>query len=378
MTTIAGTSDSFLEETAQEAANQGFQVDLVTNMTGASLRDRPYRKICSVSWRRGFKLPTGTLKSISIIRRMMKSGEYSIIHTHTPTASAVTRMAAASLPRRRRPIIVYTAHGFHFGVGLERFSNRVAEVVERTLLRWTDVLMVINDEDEIWAHREAPSGTKVLRTNGVGIGERFFTIQRTNQTRMQARGQLGLRLNNFVAVSIGELNPNKRHELAIAAMSELKGARTLLILGEGPSHTELLDQSSKVQSEYINFGIRLEGKQQDIVPYLQAADCLIHPAAREGQPLVILEAMAAGLPVVAFRIRGCTDSLKDGRGFLAQGSSASSLASELEKIAAPDPDLSEIVQAARQYSDKFSRESLARETISLYIQLANPGAELSS
>lgn len=365
-TTIIRTSDSFLEETAKRAADRGFQVDLICNMATASKQDRPYRTIHDATWGRGFKSPLGTLKSVTQIRRLIKSCGYSIVHTHTPTASAITRIAVATVPKKQRPVIIYTAHGFHFGEGLDRFSNRVAELVERSLLRWTDLLVVINDEDEAWARRVSPAGTRVLRTNGVGINEKFFEVHRSDENLRQAREQLGISVDSFIVLSVGELNANKRQHLAMNAVAGRTGTRTLLVVGEGRLRIQLENLADQLLENHSGLDIQLHGYQKDIIPYLLAADCLLHTSTREGHPLVILEAMAAELPVIAFPIRGCIDSLKEGRGLLAVGGDAIDLALELAKISAGNPGVPHMVRQARIYAEGFHRGSLANETAEIY------------
>lgn len=366
VTTIAATSDAFLEETADQAARQGFEIDLLTNMDEAPVRERPYRFIHNASWGRGFKSPIGTLNSMLQTRNLLKSDTYAIVHTHTPTASAITRLAIATIPKTKRPVIIYTAHGFHFGTELNQISHRIAKLVEKALLKWTNVLIVINNEDETWALGNKPSNTLVLRTNGVGISERFFELGRSTEKRAKSRECLSIDDSEFVALSIGELIPRKRHELALSALAQFNGPRTLIIVGSGPSEAHLTQLASELCSRDPELTIRLEGRQHDIAPYLLAADCLVHPASQEGHPLVILEAMASGLPTVAFEIRGCLDSLQDGRGILVQGSGVDALHNAMGRLTSGNVDVERMVERARMYAEGFRRESLAAETVLIY------------
>jgi len=366
VTTVYQTADSFLEETAQRAKERGYAVDLLTNMTGVNVREGAYDSVYKASWGRGFRAPLGTVRSFFQARRLLKSGSYSIVHTHTPTASAVTRAAAVTVPRKRRPKIVYTAHGFHFGEGLNEFPNKVAEIIERALLRWTAVLIVINEEDEKWAKSNSSARTRVVKTNGVGIKKRFFQIQRTDDNRTKAKMLLGIPQDHFVVLSIGELNANKQKELAMTATADMEGNRTLLVVGEGELRSQLEGRVEYLLERHSDLDIQLHGYQKDLVPYLLAADCLIHSSIREGQSLVILEAMAAGLPVVATPIRGNADSLRDGRGLLAQSQDPSALTLELRKVAVGGSEIAKIVEAARIFVTQFDRDNLAQATVDLY------------
>jgi glycosyltransferase involved in cell wall biosynthesis len=365
-TTVIGTADSFLEQTACKAAGRGYEVDLMTNASRADDRERPYRKVYSATWGRGFKSPFGTAKSLVETRSLMKSGLYALVHTHTPTASAIIRIAAATVHKRHRPILIYTAHGFHFGGSLGGLSNRVAEVIERYLLKWTDILIVINDQDELWAQQNVRNGTQVIRTNGVGIKEHFFEVQLTNDSREAARLSLRIPNESFVALSVGELNANKRKELAMDAMANLDGERLLIVIGQGHLLKSLEKKANQLMERHLGLTIRFEGYQTNVMPYLLASDCLIHTSRREGHPIVIVEAMAVGLPVVAFPIRGCIDSLKDGRGFLISGDDAASASTELAKISMKTANTKEVIESARMYAFRFQRGQLAEQTVDIY------------
>ena len=378
-TTVIETSDRFLEATARKAATRGFKVDLITSAPKADECERPYRNVITTTWGRGFDSLFGTAKSLIQVRRLMKSGQYALVHTHTPTASAVVRLAKSTLPKRVRPIVIYTAHGFHFGEGLDGASNQVAEVVERYLLKWTDVLMVINDQDELWARRNAKSGTRVVRSRGVGIKEHFFDVQLTAESRKATRARMRIPDESFVALCVGELNANKRQTLAMDAVAKLKGERMLLILGKGHCLEPLKKRAKHLMERHLGLTIRFEGHQTDIVPYFTASDCLIHTSRREGHPIVIIEAMAVGLPVVAFPIRGCVDSLKDGRGFLIRGDDADAASIQLATVAMRSASTSHVVQSARVYARSFKRGRVAEQTVHVYESLIashRPGYEL--
>lgn len=365
-TTILSTADGFLSEIAELARHRGFKLELATNCSMTSELERPYERITNVPWGRGFRSPFSTARSFFRLRALISSQRFDVVHVHTPTASAITRLAVGSLKPARRPTVFYTAHGLHFGRGLTGPSHLIARLIEKFLLRWTNTLIVINDEDEKWARAATTLGTNVIRNNGVGIRDRIYDADTSPTAKKNAREFLGLASDDFVAVCIGELNPNKRHEMAINAMRMLKGNRTLLIVGKGSEYHKLERLGDLANSSDPECRIRMEGYQIDVLPYLLAADCLIHSSRREGHPLVIIEAMALSTPTVAFAIRGCIDSMKDGRGLLAKEQDCESLAHVIQKAKEGGLEIEQMVDRAKNYSKSFRRSELASDLVDLY------------
>ena len=98
-----------------------------------------------VRWSRRSIDPRNLTTALATTRRMLRAGRYDVVHTHTPVASLIVRLAVPSLPSRARPAVVYTAHGFHFGAS-ERDgpAEWLFSRFERLAGRWTDRLIVIN------------------------------------------------------------------------------------------------------------------------------------------------------------------------------------------------------------------------------------------
>lgn len=148
---------------------------------------------------------------------------YSIqaIHCHTPVGGLLGRLAG-KLCRDRDLIVIYTAHGFHFYKGAPLFNRSVYYQVEKILARYTDILIVINQEDYQAAQ------TFRLKPNGLlyhipGIGLDLDTFQPfSEQQRESLREKQGIGKDDFFLVSIGELNENKNQKIVLEALAEMK------------------------------------------------------------------------------------------------------------------------------------------------------------
>jgi glycosyltransferase involved in cell wall biosynthesis len=368
VTTVAATSDAFLEETAQEAAGRGWRVQLATNLETADARDRPYEQIHHVNWGRGFASPLGTARAVSELRSVLLAQRFDIVHTHTPTASSITRLVARTLPRRLRPKIIYTAHGFHFGEALHGVTPAIARLTESTLLPWTDVLIVINSEDETWARRASGKRTSVLRTKGVGIRDTFLD---NPPGGTGVRDEWGIEPDAFVASVIGELIPRKRPELAIEAVAAMGGAdRHLLVIGGGPLEEQLKHQAEQLTSRDRTFHAHFLAHRNDIPQCLAASNVLVHPAAQEGLPTVVLEAMAMGIPVAAFDLRGSHDLLSTGAGAMVPNGDVAALTAALRDLRSSPALAGSMGAEGRRLASGYVRTELAAQMCDVYAAVA--------
>ncbi len=224
--------------------------------------------------------------------------QYAWIHCHSPIGGALVRAAAHCRGIR----VIYTAHGFHFYQGAPLKNWLLYYPAEKLLARWTDVLVTVNREDHRLAKKKMHAG-KVCYIPGVGIDtERFCGAGCTKQERAAFCRRYRIPGNAVLLLSVGELNKGKNHEVVLKALARL--ARTdvyYVIVGQGTlqGHLQKLAEQLGIARQ-----VRLAGYQQDISWYYQNADIFVFPSKREGMPVALLEAMAAGMPCVVSNIRG--------------------------------------------------------------------------
>src|SRR5690606_11678819 len=145
------------------------------------------------------------MKALMMLFQSFKVEPFDLIHVHTPVASVLGRIAAKM---SGNPFVIYTAHGFHFFTGAPILNWLLYYPVERLLSRWTDYLITINEEDYQRAKR-FPVRREVLYVQGVGIDINQFLLLNEMEIRKQKRKELGIRENDFVILSVAELNKNK-------------------------------------------------------------------------------------------------------------------------------------------------------------------------
>lgn len=360
-TTVIDTADAFLAELAETLISAGWQVDLATSTENMDARTRPYQEIAHIPWTRGLMAPASAIAAVREIRRVIRRGRYELVHVHTPVAAALTRIAATSL--RGRPRIIYTAHGFHFGDDSGTVA-RVAQVIEAALTRRTDAIITINEQDFRWASKYASAPCTVFRTHGVGVRKEFFSVAR--------RPSHGRTLR---VLSVGQLVSNKRHRLAMEAMAELgSGPCELVIIGAGPEHGALSAKAREIENATADLTIAIQPFTDDLASILASADILIHPSEREGLPTVVLEALAVGVPVVAFDIRGCRDLLAGGAGLLVSRSGdIHEMADAINTLRADDELRRTFSERGREVASGFGREECINETLAIYSHVLGRG-----
>ena len=143
--------------------------------------------------------------------RLLKDKKYAFIHTHTPIASAIVRLACNTTGTK----VIYTAHGFHFYKGAPLKNWIIFYPVEKWLSKYTDLLITINQEDYKRA-RKSFRAKSVEFVPGVGVDTERFSPNISG--RMRIRHELGLDDKQIMLLSVGELNDNKNHASVIKAI----------------------------------------------------------------------------------------------------------------------------------------------------------------
>lgn len=313
------------------------------------------------------------LKAFRDIRSILRKNHYDVVHVHTPTAAAITRIAA--IPARRHGTrVIYTAHGFHFHTGASPRTWMAYFPVEKLLARVTDQLVTINSEDYDRAKRLLR--TNVRMVNGVGVDPARFQHQDQSSVRAEKRAELGIGSDDFVALCVGELNTNKNREVLVQAWSRIVAAHPdhrLLIAGKGPLADEL---ASLIDELDLKDNVFLLGPRADVPELLAASDTLLAPSLREGLPVNVIEAMMAGCAVIASDNRGHRELIESGvNGLILADNSPEEWENNVELLAA-DPHLKDrLSTAAKAESGKYSVQNVLPRVLDLYRERQGPASE---
>jgi len=309
VTTISNTINAFIIPHIQQLVNFGHQVDVACNVVheiDPTLIELGC-KVHNIAFQRSpFRI--NNLIAYMKIKKLIKLHNYDVVHTHTPIASVIVRMACRKLKNVK---VIYTAHGFHFYKGAPLINWLLFYPIERYLSKYTDVLITINKED----YDRAKKSFKAKKKEYVpGVGINIDEIEKISVNRNDKRRELGIEDDAIILISVGELNKNKNHETIIKAIANIKEPKIYYIIcGEGPLEKYLnrLIKKLNLENKVIMLGYR-----SDVIEFLKISDIFIHPSFREGLPVALMEAMACGLPIICSNIRGNCDLITHENGGL--------------------------------------------------------------
>lgn len=305
---IVCTTDSmiwnFLIPHIQSMERQGMSVECACSRTGVYL-DELISEYGLTVYELPFQRSPYSWKNITAYRRLVSLIHlrgYDTIFCHEPVGGALGRLAGQKTGCK----VVYMAHGFHFYRGAPKRNWLIYYPVETYLSRFTDLLITINQEDYEAARRM--NASEVALVNGVGVHTGQFHAYETDCLRTQ----FGLKKDDFILLTVGELIPRKNHKLLIRAMSGMEDPKIhLFIAGDGKLKYEL---KRLAQKKHMDTNVHLLGFCRNVTDLCNACDVFIFPSVQEGLSVALMEAMACKKPVIASRIRGNVDLIDHKKG----------------------------------------------------------------
>ena len=282
--------------------------------------------------------PLRDLRAAVRLARLIRRERPQILHTHTAKAGTVARVAALMAGRRRPPIVVHTFHGHVLRGYFGPLRSRFFRLLERWLAAHTTALIAVSPQvrDDLVALGVAPRERFAVIRLGIELDERIDLAQ---NGRAESRRYLGIPDDRFAVGWIGRMTAVKRTDDILVAFKRLRDDGVdacLCLVGDGPDRPHLEQRAHELG--VIRDTLFL-GYQEDVSPFYAAFDALILPSGNEGTPVSAIEALAAGRPVVATRVGGVPDVVRDGEdGFLVDAGATDDLAERLERLAR-DPEL---------------------------------------
>ena len=266
------------------------------------------------------------------LRRLLVAGTYDVVHFHLPHTAALGRLVAASMPRGRRPAIVYTEHSLWNKMAvLVRIVNRAGIGLDQSLI-------VVSEA----AHDALP---KMLRprarviVHGVDLTAAGAAVAERPRTRAEVRAELGVPDGDLVVLTVANLRPEKGYDTLLDA-ARLVVDRDLPVrfvsVGRGSE-----EEAMTVRHRALGLGDRFTflGLREDVLRLLVAADVFVLPSRQEGLPVVLMEATSVGLAIVATAVGGVPQVLTDGvDGLVVPPDSPADLAAAIARMI-EDPEL---------------------------------------
>lgn len=319
---LSSSADTLLRERVLALRARGIDNHIVC-MPGPyvqTLRDAGI-PVATANYPRGYnpvKLVWSLLQTVAYLRRVKAD----LVHTHCSVPGVVGRLAARLAGV---PVIMHTVHGFHFHDQGHGFSHRLAIAVERFVGRFTGTMLSQNraDLEQAVRHRIVPRERLLYIGNGIDV-DRFPVVPvRHDDTRTP------------VITCVARMEPVKNHDMLIDAVHLLheRGlAFELWLIGGGGGRAAL---EARCLQLGLTSRVRFLGYRNDIPELLAQSDIGVLTSLKEGIPRAALEAMVVGLPVVATRVNGTREVVRDAdTGFLVEVGDAVAFADALERLLA--------------------------------------------
>jgi glycosyltransferase involved in cell wall biosynthesis len=281
--------------------------------------------------------PIRDVVAVLRLAQLIRRERPAILHTHTAKAGAVGRMAALVAGDARPPIVVHTFHGHVLRGYFGPVRTLGFRLLERWLARGTDALVAVSPEvrDDLVRLGVAPREKFTVVRLGIELEERLGGRNGRDETRRV----LGIAPERFTVGWIGRMTGVKRTGDVLLAFKQLREHgidACLCMVGDGPDREQ-------VEQRAHELGIMRDtlflGYQENVAPFYAVFDAMILPSGNEGTPVSAIESLAAGRPVVATRVGGVPDVVRDGEdGFLVELGDVGELAGALARLAA-DPEL---------------------------------------
>jgi glycosyltransferase involved in cell wall biosynthesis len=248
-----------------------------------------------------------------------------VIHAHQYTPFFYSLMARLLC---RRPAVLFTEHGRHF----PDYPRRKRMLANRVLLRRRDRVVAVGEavRRALIANEGIPAGRVEVVYNGVNLAP--FLVAAGDRATL--RQEIGVGRDDLMIVQVARLDYLKDHATAVRTLGHIVRQRPdtrLVLVGEGPESDKIneLVSRSGLDAHVCRLGLR-----KDVARLLAAADVFLLTSISEGIPLTLIEAMAAGLPVVATRVGGVEEVVEDGAtGLLAPSGDDMGLAGHVLRLA---------------------------------------------
>lgn len=278
----------------------GYRVDVIANNRE---QDIPFASHCFDWCLTRSPYSPQNIKAYYALKKLIEQEAYDLIHCHTATASAITRMAARRLRAKGECKVVYTAHGFHFFNGSPRHYWWFYYPIEKYLSAFTDGIVLINNEDYELVTNHGFSNTHTFFLNGIGVNSSKFSRVSEAQ-KASLRRKNGYTPQQFLLIFVGEYIPRKNHTFiidALPALSRQIPEVKVLFAGRGALMEEMKHYA---QTAGVDHYIDFLGVRWDLEEVYPMCDIGISSSKQEGLAIAIAEEMLCGLPVVASNVRG--------------------------------------------------------------------------
>ncbi|MBI4721420.1 MAG: glycosyltransferase family 4 protein [Candidatus Stahlbacteria bacterium] len=307
--------------------------------------------------------------SLINLYRLFCREKFDIVHTHSSKAGFIGRISAKMAGA---PCIIYTPHGHIFYGYFGYWLTQVFILLERVSALITDKIIALTGAEARDYEKFKVAPKEKLLTIHSGIEIKKFE---SKVNRMAKRKEIGIPESNLVVICVARLVPIKGHKYLIDAANSVLSSRvrctssevTFLFAGDGPLKAELKYQVERLG---LTQKILFLGERKDVAELLALSDIFAISSINEGMCRAIIEAMAAGLPVVATDVCGIANVVVNGKtGILVPPKSSEALEKAISLLINTPITRHSMGSAGKERAEKFTLEKMISKIDQLYTAL---------
>lgn len=323
------------------------------------------RVITVPTLRREIDIVSDTRALLSLIS-IFKKERFDVVHTHTAKAGALGRLAARLTGVHA---IVHTPHGHNFyGYFNKKVTDRIV-TIERFLTRYTDRIIALTklEKNDYIHYTVAPEEKISVIYQGLEL-DRYLTDWK-EKTALRKAFAVGP--DDKVVGMLGRLEsvkgPDHFIETAAIVLKKMTNAKFMLV-GEGSLRNNLEEKAEKLG---IGEKVIFTGWREDIPEMLSLMDLVVLPSLNEAVGMALIEAQAAGVPVVATKVGGISEVVKDGlTGILVEPANPEKMADAILGLLSDGEWMRQMGSAGKAWvRNRFRAEDMAVKTSDLYMEI---------
>jgi glycosyltransferase involved in cell wall biosynthesis len=310
-------------------------------------------------------------KAYKKIKQIIEEYKPDIVHTHAAKAGALGRRAAQKCGV---PIIIHTFHGHVFHSYFGKVKTAIFKQIERSLAKKSTGIIAISEQQKkelSEIHKICPADKIEVIPLGLDL-TKFNTNKVENRAKL--RTELGLTENEIAIAIIGRLAPVKDHGFFLDAIEKVaeKTSKNIrvFIAGDGSERAIIEQRANDINSKFKGL-IHFTSWIEDIAPFNHAMDIVCLSSKNEGTPVSLIEAQAAGVPVISTNVGGVKDIVKEGEtGFVVEQNGLEAYANKLLELVEDETLRSKMAENGWDHvGEKFHYTRLVRNIEDYYLRL---------
>lgn len=311
------------------------------------------------------------------LKQIIRDFQPDIVHTHASKAGALGRKAAFSC---KVPIVVHTFHGHVFHSYFGKIKTTIFKTIERSLARKSDAIIAISDIQK----NELTDIHRICKKEKVEVVPLGFDLQPFHDKRITERENTREKFciaDDEVAVAIvGRLAPIKNHDYFLDVIDTIFSKTTkkirCFIVGDGSEREHIESRVETINAKTKTSSIEMTSWISDIGTFNAGMDVICLTSKNEGTPVSLIEAQAAGIPIVTTEVGGVRDIVQDGKtGFVIPVDNQDLFIERLLELVENEKKREKMSQNGWVYvQEKFHYKTLAKNMDQLYRKLIDKKA----